>query len=117
LAVSLVCTAAIRPQTEGTAADVPEAVMATLRPGGLNLLSKFVAGTCGLDRQPCFRDLEPSREVVAEIGLDLEWSGYRGTIVEIRSQSVLLPLLGSKALVVPAGDNVTVNGHVRRLVT
>jgi hypothetical protein len=53
---------------------------------------------------------------MAEVGLDLEWSGYRGTIVEVRAQSVLQQLLGGKALIVPAGDNVTVNGHLRRLV-
>jgi hypothetical protein len=53
--------------------------------------------------------------VVAAVGLDLDWSGYRGTIVEVRGQSVLLQLLGGDALVVLAGDNVTVEGQVPRL--
>jgi hypothetical protein len=74
MAVSLECTAAIRTLPGGNAADDPEAVMATFLPGGLDLLSKVVAGTSGLDRPPCFRDLEPFREVLAEVGLDLEWS-------------------------------------------
>jgi hypothetical protein len=43
MAVSLVCTTAIRPLTGGTAADDPEAVMATFLPRGLDLLSKVVA--------------------------------------------------------------------------
>jgi hypothetical protein len=43
---------------------------------------------------------EPSREVVAEVGLDLGWSGFRGTIVEVRGRSVLRQLLGGDALLV-----------------
>jgi hypothetical protein len=102
LAVSLVCAAAIRPMPGGTTANDPESVMASFVPGGLDLLSKVAARALELDRQPCPDAFEPSREVVAEVGLDMEWSGFRGTIVEIRSQSVLLQLLGGRALVVPA---------------
>jgi hypothetical protein len=40
LAVNLVCAAAIRPLPTGAAADDPEAVLATLMPGGLDLLSE-----------------------------------------------------------------------------
>jgi hypothetical protein len=63
-------------------------------------------------------DHRPStnRASPAYIGLDLNWSGYAGTIVEVRPASVLLQLLAGPAIEVPAGEVVTIAGRTRRLI-
>jgi hypothetical protein len=89
----------------------PETVVAGTVPGFLDLASRAAAHvTWGTPVR------SPERIVFAEVGLEVEWSGYHGTIVEVRARSVLLQMTSGPAIEVPANDFVTVHGALYRLM-
>jgi hypothetical protein len=89
----------------------PESVVAGTVPGFLDLASRATAHvTWGTPVRPA------ERIVFAEVGLELDWSGYHGTIVEVRASSVLLQITSGPAIEVPSNDSVTVHGAMYRLV-